>query len=302
MKIYTENDKLKRFLNKTDKVEITENYGEAEVFITGRFKKNDVQGNLKAVIIPFTGHNGIDTEALKENDIMLFNTSAHSHFVSEKALQLILAMLGNTIHYHNNLKGGDWSGRNLPSRKKWVSLWNRHVGIFGYGRIGRTLKTLLEPFNCTVHVIDRGKDYGDAVKEKSLAALVKNSDITVIAAPLTSETENAFNAPILDLLKGKYLVNVGRGKIIDEKALYETLESGVIEGFASDVWYQYPKENEALAPSKYPIHTFDNVLLSPHTGGFTTEAQDHMHEAILSTILSIEKGDTDSKLDLTKLK
>ncbi len=302
MKIHTDNAKLKHFLKNAENIDLANTYEEAEVTITGRFKESDLHNNLKAVIIPFTGHNGIDLNALKDNDIMLFNTTAHSHFVSEKALQLILAMLGNTVHYHNNLKGGDWSSRNLPSRKKWVSLWNKHVGIFGYGRIGRTLHALLEPFNCTVHVIDRGKDYGNAVTEKSLAALLKNTDITVIAAPLTSETENAFNAPMLNLLKGKYLVNVGRGKIIDEKALYESLKNGLIEGFASDVWYQYPKENEALSPSKYPIHTFDNVLLSPHTGGFTTEAENRMHEAILKTIQSIEKGDTASKLDLRKLK
>lgn len=304
MRVHTHNDKLRAFLKSRlpKGIELSETAIEAEVLITGRFSEKDVTKNLKAIIIPFTGHNGIDLEALKENDIMLFNTTAHSHFVSEKALQLILAMLGNTVHYHNNLLGGDWSGRNLPTRKKWVSLWNKHVAIFGYGRIGRTLKNLLEPFNCTVHVIDRGKDYGDAVKEKSLAALVKNTDITVIAAPLTSETENAFNGPILDLLKGKYLVNVGRGKIIDEKALYDSLQSGVIEGFASDVWFQYPKENEALAPSKYPIHTFDNVLLSPHTGGFTTEAEARMHESILEKLIAIEKGDTASKLDPSTLK
>jgi len=304
MNVFTNNDKLKDYLNQEapSSIKLVEDYSEAEVFIGGRFKHGDVHSKLKAVVIPFTGHNGIELSVLKDNNIMLFNTTAHSHFVSEKALQLMLALLGNTVSYHNNLKGGDWSGRNLPNRKRWVSLWNKHVGIFGYGRIGRTLKTLLDAFNCTVHVIDRGKNYEGCVLEKSLPALVKNTDITVMAAPLNSETKNALNGPVLDLLKGKYLINVGRGQVIDEKTLYERLENGLIEGFASDVWYQYPKKDESLAPSKYPIHTFDNVLLSPHTGGFTTEADSYMQNAILNTLLSIEKDETSSKLDLTRLK
>ncbi|MFW5914144.1 MAG: NAD(P)-dependent oxidoreductase, partial [Bacillota bacterium] len=102
-------------------------------------------------------------------------------------------------------------------------------------------------------------------------------------------------------LKDKYLINVGRGKIIDEKALFERLESGFIKGFASDVWFQYPKEDETLAPSKYPIHTLDNVVLSPHTGGFTTKAEGLMLEALVEKLKKIEADDFKDALDLERL-
>ncbi|MFW5894703.1 MAG: NAD(P)-dependent oxidoreductase [Bacillota bacterium] len=303
MKVHTHNNKQKEYFNQHLPASITvcEDPEEADVLIRGRLGKEEVHDKLKAVIIPFTGHNGIDIDALKERDVALFNTQAHAHFVSEKALMLTLALLGNLTHYHNNLKAGDWSGRNLPSRVRWVSLWNKHVGIYGYGTIGRTLKTLLDPFNVTVHVIDRGKDYPGVEVEKDLYHLTTNTDITVIAAPLTASTENAFTGMILDQLKDKYLINVGRGKIIDEKALYDRLESGVIKGFASDVWFQYPKENESLAPSKYPIHTLENVVLSPHTGGFTTEAEGLMLEALVEKLKKIETDDFSDALDLERL-
>ncbi|MFP4077606.1 MAG: NAD(P)-dependent oxidoreductase [Bacillota bacterium] len=303
MKVHTDNKKqiahFKEHLPPS--ITVCEDPGEADVFIRGRLDKAEVHDGLKAVIIPFTGHNGIDIDALKEKHVALFNTQAHSHFVSEKALMLMLALLGNLPHYHNNLKAGDWSGRNLPSRVRWVSLWNKHVGIYGYGTIGRTLKRLLDPFNVTVHVIDRGKDYPGVTVEKDLYALTGNTDITVIAAPLTTATEHAFSGPILDQLKDKYLINVGRGRIIDEKALYERLENGLIKGFASDVWFQYPKQDETLAPSKYPIHTLDNVVLSPHTGGFTTEAETLMLKALVKKLEKIEAGDFKDALDLERL-
>ncbi|MFW6298839.1 MAG: NAD(P)-dependent oxidoreductase [Bacillota bacterium] len=303
MKVHTHNDKQKAYFQKhlPSSIAVCEDPKEADVLIRGRLEQDEVHDTLKAVIIPFTGHNGIDIEALKQKNVALFNTQAHSHFVSEKALMLTLALLGNLPHYHNNLKAGDWSGRNLPSRVRWVSLWNKHVGIFGYGMIGRTLKTLLDPFNVTVHVIDRGKDYPGVTVEKDLYALTTNTDITIIAAPLTDATENAFSGPVLDQLKDKYLINVGRGRIIDEKALYERLESGFIKGFASDVWFQYPKKNESLAPSKYPIHTLENVVLSPHTGGFTTEAEGLMLASLVEKLKKIEAGNFEDALDLTRL-
>lgn len=303
MKVHTRSETQKNYLKThlPDSITVCEKPLDADVLIRGRMDAEEARDELKAVIIPFTGHNGIDIDALREHDIALFNTQAHAHFVSEKALTLTLALLGNLPHYHNNLKAGDWSGRNLPERVRWVSLWNKHVGLFGYGAIGRTLKTLLDAFNVTVHVLDRGKDYPGCKLETDLYGLTGNTDLTIIAAPLTKATEHAFSGPVLDQLKDKYLINVGRGRIIDEAALYERLESGFMKGFASDVWFQYPKRNEALAPSRYPIHTLDNVVLSPHTGGFTTEAEGLMLESLVKTLKAIEAGDFQDALDLSRL-
>lgn len=303
MKVHTRSETQKTYLkaNLPSTITVSDQPEDADVLIRGRMEADEARDDLKAVIIPFTGHNGIAIDALKAHDVALFNTQAHAHFVSEKALMLTLALLGNLPNYHNNLKAGNWSGRNLPERVRWVSLWNRHVGIFGYGEIGRTLKTLLDAFNVTVHVIDRGKAYPGCELERDIYGLTANTDLTIIAAPLTKSTENAFSGSVLDQLKDKYLINVGRGRIIDEQGLYERLESGFIKGFASDVWFQYPKKDETLAPSKYPIHTLDNVVLSPHTGGFTTQAEGLMLSSLVEKLKAIEAGNFEDALDLSRL-
>ena len=82
-----------------------------------------------------------------------------------------------------------------------------------------------------------------------------------------------FSAEVLAGLKGKFLVNVGRGGIVDEEGLYRALKNGILKGAGIDVWYGYPKKGEDQRnPSKYPIHELPNVVLSPHVAGFTPRA------------------------------
>ena len=296
MKIYIETPYYKEYLLKHASFPMTlvESKKEAEVIVSGRFKETDYSKNLKAVIVPYTGLDGIDLAFIKKMHIPLFNTTDHSKFVSEKALQLILSLLGNVPLYHNNLKEGLWSQRTNEDRIPWVSLFDKKIGIYGYGRIGQILHRLLEPFHCEVSIIDRGKKYPNVVYKDSLETLVSDVDIVVIATPLTPKTRGVFNQEILTLMKDKYLINVGRGPIIEEKALYEALNSQHLKGFASDVWYQYPSLKEPeIMPSKYPITAFNNVVLSPHCGGYTTQFSAVMIKNILRTLESVFKEDYD---------
>jgi len=92
--------------------------------------------------------------------------------------------------------------------------------------------------------------------------------------PLTKETHHLINKEIISQMQGKFLVNVGRGQIIEEEALYYALKNGILAGAAIDTWYLYPDSDHAVQlPSRYPIHTFKNVVISPHVGGFTIEGQ-----------------------------
>ena len=264
----------------------------AEVIISGRFTNDDYHRDLKAVIVHYTGLDAIDLDVIKNYKIPLYNTTEHSKFVSEKALQLLLALLGKVVFFHNALKKGNWSQRLSEERIPWVSLFNRKIGIYGYGRIGRIFKDLVSPFTDHVYVIDRGKDYPGVTPVKDLETLVKKSEIVLVATPLTDKTKGTFNQAILRLMKDKYLVNVGRGPIIEEEALYEALKNHTLKGFASDVWYQYPnQDNPEISPSKYPIEDFDNVVLSPHCGGYTTEFNDIMVAKLLEYVEAIENND-----------
>ncbi len=307
MKIYVGYDNFKQYLQEhlPEDIQVVETKQEANWLVDGSFEAGDYHADLQGVIIPFTGHNGIDVAAMQKHDLVLFNTTVHAVYVAEMALRLTLGLLGNLPNYHANMKNCDWSDRVLGEQKRipWVSLIDKKVGIYGYGRIGRHTKALLEPFTKQIYTIDRGKDYGDVTLVDDLKTLAKKTEILIVAAPLNPTTEGAIDATILTHMQDKYLINVGRGPIIEEKALYEALKNHVLAGFASDVWYTYPtKEKPATPPSNHPIHTFDNVVMTPHCGGHAVESKAKMEEDVFNRVLKVAAGDLTGALDLNKLK
>jgi len=103
-------------------------------------------------------------------------------------------------------------------------------------------------------------------------------------------------------MKGKFLVNVGRGSIVNEEGLYEALKSGVLKGAAIDTWYTYPVTGVLGAPSRYPIHKLSNVVLSPHVGGSTNQASARSIEDTVANIRSyLMTGRGIWKADLSKM-
>ncbi len=284
-----------------DTVTLVEDKHEAHIIITGHFTAADAGKALKAVIIPYTGHDRIDLEALRIQGVALFNTTVHSRYVAEKAVQLMHALLGNVVNYHQNLAHGDWSNRMNDDRVRWASAFGKKVGIYGYGRIGQIIHDLIKPFSPEVYVLNRGKSYQDATALNTLHELIDQSDIVFIAAPKTATTEGAFNRDALARMQGKHLINVGRGPIVDEDALFWALKTGVLKGFASDVWYQYPQDDIPRYPSKHPLQAFPNVIMSPHCAAMTPNAPDEMRQAVLDHMDAIMKGDLSGALDLSKL-
>jgi len=102
-------------------------------------------------------------------------------------------------------------------------------------------------------------------------------------------------------MRGAFLVNVGRGEVVDEAALYEALRDGVLSGAGIDVWYTYPQGGSTLgAPSRFPIHTLPNVVLSPHVAGSTYEAVDLNARQTLDNVERwIRTGDAAHRVDLS---
>ena len=161
---------------------------------------------------------------------------------------------------------------------------------------------MLKGFDCEFYTIDRGKTYPeDIFLVKNLTNLVQVSDIIIIAAPLNRTTEEIFNQRLFSRMKSKYLINVGRGNIIDEKSLYDALKNATLKGYASDVWYNYPKSKETMLPSSYPIYKMDNVVLSNHSGGFTTNTNTEVNKALIKLLIKLRDGNFEEQLDLEKL-
>jgi lactate dehydrogenase-like 2-hydroxyacid dehydrogenase len=304
MKVFAEHEKIQQFLiaNPMDGVEIVDDIKQATFIITGRYNNQKYNPNLKGIIIPYTGHNGIHLDDMREKELMLFITPTRSKYVAEKAVTLTLSLLGRTVQYHNQLKVGNWSSRNSDDRLPWTSIQGLSIGLFGYGRIGKKVHQLLKGFGCDFYTINRHKDYpNDIGLVKNLTNLIQVSDVIIISTPLNPTTEGVFDEEKLSRMKNKFLVNVGRGKICNEKDLYDALVQQNLKGYASDVWYNYPTGKENQLPSSYPIFELDNVVLSNHSGGFTENTNQEVNNDLLKILRKIRDENYEDKLNLKNL-
>jgi len=251
-----------------------------DLIIAGRIPHRVISEavRLKAIFQPFTGLNHLPAELLVERGVEVYNVHSNAFYVAEHALAMTLAFYGRIIEYHNDLKNEIWHGFwvNRGAEDNWDSLYGRSCSILGTGAIGRELAKLLKAFDCKVYGWRRTKDaeapqHFDAVLP-GLKEALDLAEIVFITLPATRETEGLLSKDLLMGMKGKFLVNVGRGSIVDEEGLYEVLTSGILKGAAVDTWYTYPTTGVVGAPSRYPIHTLPNVVLSPHVGGSTNQA------------------------------
>jgi len=251
-----------------------------DIIIAGRLPHSAFEQacSLKAVFQPFTGINHLPLALLLERGVRVYNVHANAFDVAERALAMTLAFYGRIIEYHNDLRKEIWHGFwvSRGAEDNWDSIYGRTCTILGTGAIGCELAKLLKAFSCTVYGWRRSSSAPvppnfDDIKG-SLREALDAAEIIFIALPATPETEGLLSRGILMQMHGKFLVNVGRGSIVDEEGLYEALKSGVLKGAAIDTWYTYPASGVVGAPSRFPIHELPNVILSPHVGGSTNQA------------------------------
>jgi phosphoglycerate dehydrogenase-like enzyme len=132
-----------------------------------------------------------------------------------------------------------------------------------------------------------------------LASVIGKAEIVFVALPATPATEGILTREILASMRGKFLVNVGRGSLVDEEGLYLALRDGVLKGAAIDTWYQYPKEGRVGPPSRFPIQELGNVVLSPHVGGSTNQAKERTADRTIANIAQyLRTGSCSDEVDL----
>ncbi len=251
-----------------------------DIILGGRIPANvfSKTTRLKALFQPFTGVNHLPAEVLIAQGVQVYNVHSNAFDVAERALAMTLAFYARIIEFHNDLKNDIWHGFwvGKGAEDNWDSIYGRTCAILGTGAIGQELAGLLKSFHCTVYGWRRsiGGDlptHFDALMP-TMADAIEAAEIVYIALPGTAETENLLSREILMGMKGKFLVNVGRGAIVDEEGLYDALSQGVLKGAAIDTWYRYPRDGVVGAPSRFPIHKLPNVIVSPHVGGATNQA------------------------------
>ena len=268
------------FLDDISEENLLKNAPNAQIAIGWRPTREflDAALNMQLFINPGVGvQHHIDTfrELTKSRNITLINGHGNTYFTAQHAVALLLAATNKIIPHHNWMVEGQW--RRGDSYAKSTPLRERKVGLLGYGAVNRKVHKFLSGFDLEFLVLKRtwngDEKFTTVVKQylpKDLNDFLKEIDILMIAVPQTAETIGMIGEKELELLGPEsFLVNVARGIIVDEEALYNALQQKIIAGAGIDVWYEYRPEPDVdlrKYPFNFPFHELDNIVLSPHRG------------------------------------
>lgn len=267
---------------------------------------------LRCLLIPWAGLPG-ETRRLmmSHRHISVHNIHHNAASAAELALGLIIAAARRIVVADSHLRRGDWTPRYMQDSSILVS--GSRVLVLGYGHLGERLGEACSALGANVRGIRRSVTrrtvYGSATLHppESLHLLLQDSDIVVLSLPLTDETRGIIGSAELNLMHERsILVNVGRGALVDEEALYRSLSDGSIGAAGIDVWYRYPssrEERDSTPPSEYPFAELDNVVMTPHMGGaFGSEMLERSRTVQLADSINsfADKGEMPCKVDLDR--
>lgn len=231
---------------------------------------------LKLVQSVATGVELFDTAALPKG-IPICNSFGHETAIAE---YVVMAMLA--LHHRFFQIAGEFRDRG-SWRTSWVQSGAPHgevrgstLGIVGLGRVGREVARRAAPFGVHILAANRSpREPGDGVERVfpmvELDRMLPLCDTVALCTALGPETEGLIDARRIALMKpGAFLINIARGQVVDEDALYAALRDGRLGGAALDVWWQYPTATEPeRRGSRHPFHELPNVIVTPHNSGWT---------------------------------
>jgi phosphoglycerate dehydrogenase-like enzyme len=270
------------FLCAHSKEEYLEQVGDCHILVSGHPSDEVINSApyLKLVVVPFAGVAQLNFPLLRSRMISVANSHGNSSVVAEKALALALACCGRVVEFHNDMQKGKWHRTGDPHKPfdYWFSLQGKKVSILGTGAIGQDLAGLLKGFRCSIMGFRRKASqcppFFDLITT-SLDEALNFGDVIFLALPSTKETDNIIDADKISLLEGKFVINIGRGSLIEEQPFFEALKSGSIRGAGIDAWYRYPSKDEPhITGSKYPFHELPNVIISPHAASHSPEGKE----------------------------
>ena len=272
-----------------------------DIFIGKRMSAAALK-NADRLKIVFAYKTGVDDFPLKEmarRGIALVNSHVDADIIAEYAFGLSLSLVNRITECDKKLRKGIWYDNTNPY---WESFFDMKVGLLGYGHIGRHINTLLRRNHIETFTLNRGKDYGDITAVDTLEELFRKTDLVILSLPKTPETDRLINEQTLQMLRGKYIVNVGRSNCIDQAALYEALYKQTLAGAAIDTWDKKPKDKESkLNPAKQPFVKLDNVVLSPHQATRVRAGhRRYVNDITQKVIAYIQTGEITDQVDLQR--
>jgi D-3-phosphoglycerate dehydrogenase len=222
---------------------------------------------LKVIGRAGNGLDNIDVATATQRGIAVLNApDVSSNSTAEFALAQLLSLSRNLPQAHASMRAGEWQ----PARFMGTQVMSKSVGVIGFGAVGRKFARLCLALKMEVLVHDPFLNFENeeaGIEAVTLEKLLSRADYVSLHCPLTERTRHLIDAVKLAQMKpGARLINCARGELIDETALLEALQSGRLAGAALDVYASEP-------PANSPLLTLDTVVLTPHLGASTEEAQ-----------------------------
>ena len=236
------------------------------------------------------GTKQIDLEACKENGVVVFNAPySNTRSVVELAIGEIIMLMRSVFQRSTEIHNGQWNKTAAGSRE----VRGKKLGIVGYGNIGKQLSILAEALGMDVcyYDVEDKLALGNATKIDKLSELLAVSDVVTLHVDDNSSNKNFFGEKEISQMKdGAHLVNLSRGFVVNIEALVAALKSGKLAGAAVDVYPEEPRKNGEFYTD---LKGLSNVILTPHVGGSTEEAQRDIADFVPSKIMAyINSGNT----------
>ena len=225
------------------------------------------------------------------------NVYFHGPAIGEYVVMMMLALSRNLLKLDTEFRKGSWEGSWIWGDPPPEEIRGKVLGLVGYGHIGREVASRARAFGMKIWIVS---GHVPARKPKSVAfwqgprglrSLLKEADFLVLACPLNPKTRGLIAAREFTLMKpGAFLINVARGPVVDEAALYHALRERRIQGAALDVWYRYPTDQTPCEPSQFPFHELDSVIMTPHVSGWMRGTRERRFQAIAENIDRLASG------------
>jgi phosphoglycerate dehydrogenase-like enzyme len=264
--------------------------------------------NLKILLQPWVGTDWLDAGFLPKG-LRFCNAGGHAAPMAEYVLGTMLEHALELRAMHSDMLAGQWrrAGRNAAPEARHGDLAGAHVGIVGYGEIAQAVAHRAAAFGMSVSAVARSKRNETPAPlawigtQADLPKLLAESDYIIMTCDLNDETEGMIDAAAFGQMKETaFIVNVARGEVIDEDALFDALKNKRIAGAAIDTWYRYPVNITDTEPdpdrggpyqgSKHDFNSLDNVLLTPHMAAHTFGADRGRYVSIAESLSSYAEG------------
>jgi D-2-hydroxyacid dehydrogenase (NADP+) len=267
---------------------------EADVLVVSMMWRNelaDIAERLKLIQSISAGTDQYDKQLLRGRGVRVASAAGvNAQAVAEHTVALILALSRRLPEARDNQHAGHWRGMIGEIDRREFELAGKTLLVVGMGRIGSRLVRLAKAFDMRVIATRRnpsaGADGADAVAGTDrLHEMLGQADIVALTCPLTPQTQNLIDAAALAAMRpGAHLVNVARGRVVDEAALIRALQEGRLAAAALDVTWEEP------LPASSPLWAMPNVLITPHTAGETRAYEDNVIDILLENLDRLWRG------------